>query len=394
MGEKSGAPSFHLSVTSFPLRGHELHVLMPGGSGLPREEDYHGAMLHRLATDVEFMPECGRSKLVHHLRISVAFVYWFIRVVPVGVALARRTRADCVFGMGSLGATAGFLVARLVGIPNVTRLFGTELPQLMGSRLRFFLRYRDIAAYVVPASYYIMVNDGSGSEAVGLRYGLPPERMFHWRNGIDKKLYMSSRDGAQLADRLGIPRDARVILAASRLHPQKRVERVIAAAGEVCAELPDARILIAGDGEEMENLKEQARALGVADRVAFAGALTVPDMADAYALASVFIALSDRTNMGNPLNEAMISGVPVVVLNSGTTAEVVHNDVNGVLLEPCDLPRLGNILIGLLNDPARMRRLGEQGRRDADAELPTLEERQAMEVSVVERAVEEFGSRR
>jgi hypothetical protein len=42
MGEDRGAPSFHLSVTAFPKRGHEMHVLLPGPPGGPAEEDYHG----------------------------------------------------------------------------------------------------------------------------------------------------------------------------------------------------------------------------------------------------------------------------------------------------------------------------------------------------------------
>ncbi|MBD3348583.1 MAG: glycosyltransferase [Candidatus Eisenbacteria bacterium] len=389
MGEKSGAPSFHLSITSFPKHGHELHALMPGDPGLPREEDYHGATLHRIATRVEFMPECGRSKLVQHVRILFAFLYWLLRFVPAGYALARREKVDAVFGMGAMGAIAGFVVAKLAGVPNVTRLFGTELPQLSGSRLRFILRYRDILAHQAPASYYVMVNDGSGSDAMALKYGVPPKSIMHWRNGVDKVLYMADRDGARLAERLGIPKDATVVMAASRLHPQKHVERLVAVAPEVCRERPDVHFLIAGDGEEMQNLREQARELGVADRVTFAGALTAPDMAEAYGLASVFVALSDRTNMGNPLNEAMISGVPVVVLNSGTTADVVQDDVNGVLLENEDLPSLGRVLVDLLNDEERMERLGRRARSDADEELPTLEERQAMEVEVVERAVRE-----
>ncbi|MFH1865789.1 MAG: hypothetical protein ABIK85_07890, partial [Candidatus Eisenbacteria bacterium] len=47
MGEGRGAPSFFLSVTSFPKHGHDMHVLMPGRPGSASEENYHGVTLHR-----------------------------------------------------------------------------------------------------------------------------------------------------------------------------------------------------------------------------------------------------------------------------------------------------------------------------------------------------------
>lgn len=389
MGEGRGAPSFYLSVTSFALHGHDMHVLMPGGTGTPEREDYHGVTLHRIPTEVDFMPECRRSKLAHHARIFATFVYWFLRAVPAGVRLCRELRPDVIFGMGSLGATAGWLVARFCRLPNVTRIFGTELSALEGSPIRLMLRYRDIAPYFVPARYYIMHNDGSGGYNAAVKYGVPPGRILYWPNGIDKNAYRAGADGRKLGARLGIPEGARVVMTASRLHPQLHVDRLIAAAPEVCAARDDAWFLIVGDGERRSRLESLARELGVAERVVFAGSLPRAEMVEAYALADVFVGLSDRTNMSNPLDEAMMSGLAVVVLNSGTTGDVVRDGENGVLLESQELPSLGRVLAELLGDAERRSALGKRARLDADRRLPTVEERQAMEVDVVERAVRE-----
>ena len=62
MGEGRGAPSFFLSITSFPKRGHEMHVLMPGSPGNLPVEDYHGVTLHRYLSAINFMPEAGASR--------------------------------------------------------------------------------------------------------------------------------------------------------------------------------------------------------------------------------------------------------------------------------------------------------------------------------------------
>jgi len=390
MGEGCGAPSFHLSVTSFPRRGHELHVLMPGASGAPAEENYHGATLHRFRTGFDFMPEAGRSKILHHVRIFIAFVYWFVRAVPAALALAARVSPDVVFGMGSLGAP----VARIVGVlrhrPNVTRLFGTELAQLAGSKLRLMARYRDIIAYRTRASYYILHNDGSGGDEVAVSYGVPRERIMFWPNGIDKEAYVRDEDVSDLARRLGVPDGSLVVMTASRLHPEKHVERLIAAAPDVLAELSDVVFLIVGDGESRAELEALARKLGISDKVLFAGAVPREAIPRVYKLADVFVALSDRTNMSNPLDEAMMSGLPVVVLNTGRTGDVVRSGENGILLEPGELPRLGRILVDLLRDEKGRRKLGEAARRTADARLPSVEERQVMEAGVVERAAREY----
>jgi len=118
----------------------------------------------------------------------------------------------------------------------------------------------------------------------------------------------------------------------------------------------------------------------------FTGALGADGLLDAYAAADVFVTLSDRTNVLNPLHEAMMSGLPVVALDTGRTARVVRDGETGVLLPVAGLPRLADALVALLSDEPRRRRLGAAARADADRRLPDIEERQSMEVEVVARA--------
>jgi glycosyltransferase involved in cell wall biosynthesis len=106
-----------------------------------------------------------------------------------------------------------------------------------------------------------------------------------------------------------------------------------------------------------------------------------------YASADVFVTLSDRTNAFNPLYEAMVSGLPVVALNTGGTADFIEDGVTGVLVEPDELSRLPTVLVDLLSDDELRRRMGESARADADRRFPTVEERQDMEAEIAERAV-------
>ncbi len=391
MGEGRGAPSFFLSITSFPRRGHDMHVLMPGRPGCPREEDYHGVTLHRFRSTVNFMPEPGASKVLQHLKRLLTYVYWFVRVVPAGKSLAAKLGADVVIGMGELGAPAAFRIARATGVPNVTRLFGVG--EFAASRLKFMLRYRETRALTTPADYIILCNDGSQGDGLARRLGVDMDRLLFWPNGVDKRLYESPRPSRDIRAELGIPESSRIVLYVSRLHLEKHIERIVRSVPGVAAARDDVTFVIVGTGEERGSLERLADSLGVRDRVVFAGSVEREELPDYYKTADVFVALSDRTNVSNSLHEAMIAGLPVVVLNTGRTADVVQNGKNGILLTPEDLPRVHEVVLELLADGERRRALGERARASADDRLPTLEERQVMEAEVAERAVRERASR-
>jgi glycosyltransferase involved in cell wall biosynthesis len=392
MGEDRGAPSFHLSVTAFPKHGHEMHVLLPGPPDGPAEEDYHGVRLHRLRTRINFYPEVGMGSVLHHVAILLGYASWLALAVPAALRLAARIRPDVIVGMGSLGAPVARAVARARRIPNVTRLFGTELGTVRGDRLRFALRYRDIAAYRTKANYIIACNDGSGSDEVARALGVDMARFRHWYNGVDKARYMNAGGGGSVRREFGVPEGGLVVLSVSRLHPEKGVCRLIRAAPEILRELPSTMFLIVGDGEERASLEAAAAALGVSGSIVFTGALPREKLPDVYAAADVFVTLSDRTNVLNPLHEAMIAGLAIVALATGGTSEVIHDGETGVLVDEGRLDEIPRVVADLLSDGERRRALGRAAQESADRRLPTLEERQAMEVEIVERAARECGS--
>jgi len=389
MGEGRGAPSFFLSATSFPKAGHDLHVVMPGPPDRPAEENYHGVHLHRFSTRVDFMPDVSRSKVLQHAGILLSYLYWRLRAVPAAVRVGREIEPDAVFGMGALGAIAGRAVAEKLGVPNVTRLFGTSLHQFFDDPLRMALRYRERRAFRTPASYLILHDDGSGGDEVARRLGVDTDRFFFWPNGIDKAAFRAPVDSASVRARLGVPAEGPVVLAVARLHPEKHVERLLEAGSRVLREFPDATFLIVGRGPERRYLERTAASLGIDENVVFAGTVAQQDLPEVYRSVDVFVTMSDRTNAGNPLFEAMMAGLPVVALDTGRTSEVVRNGENGVLIRPNDLPSLGDEIAGLLADAPRRSRLGRRAGETADIALPTIGERQAMEVSVVEAAVAE-----
>ena len=387
MGEGRGAPSFFLSITSFPKHGHEMHVVMPGTPGCAAEEDYHGVVLHRFPTTTDYMPDASAGKLVQHWRMRMSYRDWMATAVPALRAVASHVETDVQFDMGALGAPAAHAVANGLGLPNVTRLFGTSIGQVLGSPVRYRLRYREISAFRTPADAMILCDDGSGGDEIARMLGVEMDRLRCWPNGVDREFLRRPTDVDGLRARLEIPRDTPIVLSVSRLDGEKRVDRLVHAMPELLERVPGAILVIAGDGPARSELDELTVKLGVFESVRFSGILEREQLAAAYQLASVFATVSERTNVLNPLHEAMTTGLPVVALDTGRTGMVVRDNETGVLLTKSALPSLGDTLADLIEDRERRERLGRAAAEDSERRLPTIEERQRMEVAAVEEVV-------
>jgi glycosyltransferase involved in cell wall biosynthesis len=109
-----------------------------------------------------------------------------------------------------------------------------------------------------------------------------------------------------------------------------------------------------------QHLEEQARALGIEDRVRFLGWRA--DLARIYAATSVFLLTS--ANEGTPvaLIEAMASGVAGVSTDVGGVADVISSDAIGFLAPAGDVERLSQAVAALLDDPARRAAVGAAAR--------------------------------
>ncbi|MCC2662435.1 MAG: glycosyl transferase, group 1 [Geminicoccaceae bacterium] len=149
-----------------------------------------------------------------------------------------------------------------------------------------------------------------------IRGALPQDKVVMIPNGVDTATY---RPGAaakpELARQLGLPRGAKVLVWASRLHRQKGTHLALSAFAEIAAR--DLSFVIIGHGPERGNLERQAQALGVADRVRFLGQIDSAEMPRWLSVGDAFVFTSIREE-GFPLNilEAMSMNLPVVASDS------------------------------------------------------------------------------
>lgn len=150
----------------------------------------------------------------------------------------------------------------------------------------------------------------------------------------------------------------RTVVAMGRLIPAKGFDALLRAFAQVAGELPDWKIVIAGEGPERANLMALAESLGILRRLTLTDWVDEP--ADLLATADIFALPSRYEGFPNMLLEAMACGVAVIATASAGACEIVTDGVDGLLV-PVDSPsELAQALRRLATDGVLRRRLGQR----------------------------------
>lgn len=198
--------------------------------------------------------------------------------------------------------------------------------------------------------------------------GLDESQCMTIYNGVDIRRYtcLDRQNRAAQRTSFRVPVDAKVVVSAGRLHPDKGVDILISAAAMIGTQVPNTHFLIVGDGECRRELEQQVMAAGIEAYVHFTGALA--DVRPALDAADIFVLPSARREgFGLALVEAMAIGLPVVGTNLGGIPEIVADGVNGLLATPEDAGSLTKAILRLLEAPELAARLAQNGQQTARA---------------------------
>lgn len=175
--------------------------------------------------------------------------------------------------------------------------------------------------------------------------------------GIDLQRFMPI-DNAKRSLKL---RRYPVVGAVGRLIPRKGYDYLLRAMPDIKKAYPDIKLVLAGDGEEKENLKMIANELDVQESVVFLGnRKDIPEVMNSF---DVFVLPSLSEGLGVVVLEAFAAGKPVVASKVEGIPEMVINGENGFLVPIRDSDALAERIITLLKDPLLASRMGKKGRR-------------------------------
>ena len=261
------------------------------------------------------------------------------------VGWARRRKHLVIHGNTFQGAVLGACLAALVRRPFI---FHDRNNKAHGAIERWVCRRADVVLAV--------------SRATSRKWGSLFERKTRiLYDGVDLDRFHCRGDRSE-RDRLGIAQDAPVLLAVSRISPEKALDLLVEA---VAMLRPETRLLIAGEPFLPEDREYQKRIALLATmrgvRLSFLG--FVQDMTPVFEAADIFVLSSSDEAFGLVILEAMAMGRPVIVPRKAGALDIVDEGRTGLFFEPGNARDLAEKIQSLVERPDEMARLGAEARR-------------------------------
>jgi phosphatidylinositol alpha-1,6-mannosyltransferase len=195
------------------------------------------------------------------------------------------------------------------------------------------------------------------------------DRMQRLAPGVDTEVFRPGVGGAALRERLAIEPNRPVLVSVSRFVQRKGQDALIKAMPWLLQSIPEALLLLVGDGPTRTRLERLVRDSGVSGSVVFAGAVPWSEAPGWFDVGDVF-AMPCRTRKGGlepealgiVFLEAQACGHPVLVGDSGGAPETVLHGETGYVVDPFDPVGIAARAADLLGDLDRVRSMGEKGR--------------------------------
>ena len=338
-------------VTSLEVGGAQHGMLL----GLPRfDSDQYEHIVCSIMGRMQMASQFREAGIeVRSLGLS--------RKTDIGVVLRLRAmlkemRPDVLHTYLLHGNILGRLIGRLVGVPVI---IGSE--RTIGQARKWG---RLVTRLTNPLTDAVEVNSEIGGKAIERDLGVPSEKIELVRSGLDLSVFSSANRRDELRSEFGVAADQHLIVYMGRLRTVKGVEFGIRAFATALEQLPNIRMVLAGEGDQRNFLGSLVSELGISEQVEFLGVRNdVPEL-----LGAADSVLMPSLTEGFPRTaiEAMAAGKPVIATNVGGTPEAVIDGETGILVPARDSDALSAAIVRLVGDTDLQARLAQAGRKRAE----------------------------
>lgn len=321
--------------------GVEVHVLTRGDGSAPEEGILNGVHVHRVRE-----PERPRD--------LGEFVTWIEHMntdmLGAGIALSDEYEFDVVHGHDWLVATACDHLARRFDVPLVMTIHATEYGRHQGwvdkhpqSHIHGVEKWiTNRADAVIACSAYMR-------EHIADIYALEESAVAVIPNGIDPEDLRPMENLDEFRASFAAP-DEKLVILVGRLVYEKGFQVALEALPTLIENVGNVRFLIAGSGTHEEELKKQAEELGLMEHGTFVGWIGDDVLHSLYRIADLTIVPSIYEPFGLVALEAMASGCPCLVADTGGLREVVPNENVGLRFQSRDPESLAKMAERVLTD--------------------------------------------
>ena len=179
-------------------------------------------------------------------------------------------------------------------------------------------------------------------------------------NGVDLSNFKPGKAPVAIYNKYDLPIDRPIVLYVGRVDPEKKIGTIINAFSKALDSVPNAFLLIVGDGVDKLNLEKKVKELGIDDSVKFLGRVLPPDLYELYKVGSMFATASEIETLGIVLIEAAATGLPLIAVDKGAVSEVCLNNKNGFLCKPGDVDGIADAMKKILTDDELRKKFSQE----------------------------------
>ena len=338
-----------------------------GGSGIVATElgkalARRGHQVHFISTETPFRLGEFQAGLAFHQVLTPTYPLfrepqYLLSLANRIVQVAREFRLDIIHAHYAVPhATAAFLSRQVLASGHhpaprvVTTLHGTDIT-LIGNDPS----YSQIVAFSIEQSDGVTAVSESLRRTTYAELGVARD-IAVIPNFLDCSIHRRQMIPSLRSRFTGNDPTVKIVTHVSNFRPVKRVESVLAVFDRIRHAMP-ARLLLVGDGPDLDKASRLARQLGISDLIDVVGAQE--EIVPLLSISDLFLLPSAQESFGLAALEAMACEVPVVASNVGGLPEVIEHGVSGFLHPPDAIDEMAASAIALLRDPERHRAVAQ-----------------------------------
>ena len=299
--------------------GHDVTVITYRDADAPYFEDDKGVKVYRVD---------------NYMINPNNFIDWimqmnFAMVAKANEIIAKEGNVDVIHAHDWLVAYSAKTIKNSYNIPIVATIHATEAGRNSGIHDETQRYINDTEWMLTYEASEVIVNSNYMKGELQRLFGLPYEKINVVPNGVNLTLFNGIERDYNFRRRFAMDNE-KIILFMGRLVYEKGVQHLIAAMPKILNGYHDTKLVIAGKGGMIDELKEQVHYLGIDEKVYFAGYMNGKDVQKMYKAADISVFPSTYEPFGIVALEAMLSENPIVVSDIGGLNEIVQHKENGM----------------------------------------------------------------
>ena len=284
------------------------------------------------------------------------FIDWIMQlnfnmVAKASEIIAKEGKFDVIHAHDWLVANSAKTLKNAYDIPLIATIHATESGRNSGIHDDTQRYINDTEWMLTYESSEVIVNSNFMKGHIQGLFGLPFEKINVIPNGINLTNFTGIERDYEFRRKYALDNE-KIILYMGRLVYEKGVQHLISAIPKILNGYNDAKLVIAGKGGMMDELKAQAEALGLGNKVYFTGYLDSKQVQKMYKCADIAVFPSTYEPFGIVALEAMLAGVPTVVSDVGGLNEIVEHGVTGMKSYAGNSNSIADSILALLYDHA------------------------------------------